>query len=157
MSGVARVAGVSKASVYRRYPGKGDLVFAAAFGRHFPVESQPDTGSLEGDLRAVVLQQVRVFDTPEAREALPGILADFGREEELRQRLRAWYTKQRTAFVPVLERARARGELDPRISIDALVDAIDGSLFFRAAMTGEPLDGEYAEALVALVLHGVRA
>src|SRR5438132_7533609 len=61
VEGVAARAGVGKATIYRRYPGKVDIVVAAA--RRFtegPVEA-PDTGTTRGDLRELVDGLVRLL------------------------------------------------------------------------------------------------
>ena len=50
---VAARAGVGKATIYRRYPGKIDLVIAAARCLTSAVAPVPDTGTADGDLRAI--------------------------------------------------------------------------------------------------------
>lgn len=49
---VAARAKVSTATLYRRWSSKEDLVIAAASTHTQDLEAQPDTGTLEGDLRA---------------------------------------------------------------------------------------------------------
>ena len=58
---VAARAKSSKATIYRRWPGKAELVAEAMRRRSEPVlEDLPDTGSLRGDLLALVQ---RMFDS----------------------------------------------------------------------------------------------
>ncbi|MFJ2842826.1 TetR/AcrR family transcriptional regulator C-terminal ligand-binding domain-containing protein [Streptomyces griseofuscus] len=51
---MAARAGVSTATLYRRWSSKDDLVIAAAADYHETLDTQSDSGSLEGDLRAVL-------------------------------------------------------------------------------------------------------
>src|SRR5689334_3013259 len=57
MNGVAHRAGVSTATLYRRYSSKEDLVCAAMHESN-PANASVDTGSLEGDLRAKLTEMV---------------------------------------------------------------------------------------------------
>src|ERR1700733_2595834 len=54
MDEVAQRAGVSKPTIYRRWPPKGPLVFAAFSADFLDRQAQPDTGSLRGDFLAAL-------------------------------------------------------------------------------------------------------
>jgi AcrR family transcriptional regulator len=111
---VAERAGTSKSVVYRRWASKADLVRAALLhvaGRD-PV-SVPDTGSLRGDVIAL-LRQVN-----ERRVALASaLIAQLGELhratgasiDDLRASLTAG---QRSAMEEIVDRAVGRGEIDP--------------------------------------------
>ena len=64
---VATRAGVHKTTVYRRWPSKPDLVADASRERSEQLVAVPDTGTLEGDLRAL------------ARAVVANITSDVGR------------------------------------------------------------------------------
>src|SRR5207245_8659067 len=64
IEGVARRAGVGKASIYRRWPSKGALAFDAVADTILATQRTPDTGSLEGDLREVAENWVRGSNNP---------------------------------------------------------------------------------------------
>src|SRR5439155_3363439 len=75
VEGVAARAGVGKATIYRRYPGKADLVVAAA--RRFtegPIDP-PDTGSTRGNFRALVDGVIRLLTTTPLGRVLPILVA----------------------------------------------------------------------------------
>src|SRR4051794_23590692 len=56
---IAARAGVSKPTIYRRWPhGKDELVAAAVSARREDMKPDIDTGSLRGDLLALVAQNV---------------------------------------------------------------------------------------------------
>src|SRR5919199_170618 len=54
MDAVAAQAGVGKATIYRRWRTKEDLVVDTIAELHHLDSAPPDTGSLEGDLRALL-------------------------------------------------------------------------------------------------------
>ena len=111
MERVAARARTSKASVYRRWPSRVELV-ADLFHNLLPdPEAPPDTGSLRGDLVATFRQTAALLSGPSG-EALRGLLAnvlpDFDRTVELRGRSNR--AGARTVEV-IARRAVERGEI----------------------------------------------
>jgi AcrR family transcriptional regulator len=151
---VARRAGVSRAALYRRWPAKAYLVYDAVFSTVGPT-TVPDTGSLEADLLALLRALTEEFSQPAARAAITGMLADFGADGAFRDSVR------REALAPtasavrgVLERAVGRGDLAPDAPLDVLVDALGGTVFFRALVLGTEFLSADAHDLVHVLLHG---
>ncbi|SDS94745.1 TetR/AcrR family transcriptional regulator [Actinoplanes derwentensis] len=113
---VAERAGTSKSVVYRRWPSKGELVRAALLhiaGRDRDPVTVPDTGSLRGDVIAL-LRQVNERRLALAL-ALIAQLGDLHRAtgtsiDDLRVTLSAG---QRSAMQEIVDRAAIRGEIDP--------------------------------------------
>jgi len=111
MDGVAERARVSKASLYRRWHGKADLVVDCVYRALPEAEDIRDTGSLRGDLEGVLRDAAAQLSGP-AGAGMRGILSDAlgdpGAADELRAR-----RKGRGAAVmrEVTRRAQARGEL----------------------------------------------
>ena len=83
VEGVAARAGVGKGTIYRRYPGKLDLIIAAS--QYFAQEREPavDTGTIEGDLRALIDRLIGVFTNTPVGTALPMLIAERRRIPEL--------------------------------------------------------------------------
>ena len=104
-------ARVGKASVYRRWPSKLDLVVDAVYRLLPDPASTPDTGSLRGDLLVAFRQLADRLDGP-AGAALRGVLGDMAGSgtalAELRHRFRGRGVAMMTEIVV---RAEARGEL----------------------------------------------
>ena len=115
VAGVAERANTSKPVLYRRWPSRAHLVYAAIARRHRAVVAAPDTGSLRGDLVAWL---TAVADL--ARAVRPatvwGLLADSADDPELLAAIRADLAGPAGAdvFAEIAERAVARGELTPR-------------------------------------------
>jgi AcrR family transcriptional regulator len=86
MERVARRAGVSKDSLYRRWPNKVALVTDALTRRARPVPEVPDTGSLPEDMRAFLRALLRA--RTEAGRALTSVSGEIASNPELRK---AWH------------------------------------------------------------------
>ncbi len=113
MDAVADRAHVSKASLYRRWPGKAELVVAAVYRTLPAADEVRDTGTLRGDLLAVLGDAAAQLAGP-AGAGMRGILSDALVDPAAAEDLRA-RRKGRGAAVmsEVVRRAAARGELAP--------------------------------------------
>ena len=152
---VARRAGVTRPTVYRRWPSKMHLVHEAVFPaqRQVPV---PTTDDFEADLRAVIRRMYESYSRPEARAALPGLIADLHGDVSLRSnvidRLEA---QARSDFAGMIERAHHDGAFAGEIDADLVLDTIVGAMFHRVvarALTEEA----FVDDLSHLLLNGMR-
>lgn len=121
MERVAARAGVSKASLYLRWPNKEALAVDALQHRARPVPEVPDTGSLPGDMRAFLRRLLRTRS--EAGRALGGISAEIAANPALR---RAWHRGLGGMLTgclrSILGRAAARGELPEDADVELLAE-----------------------------------
>ena len=113
MERVAERAKASKASLYRRWPSKVELVMAAIYDLLPEPATTVDTGSLRGDLLALLRTAADLLAGP-AGTAIRGLVSDALRDPELAVQLRT-YTRGRSvaAMEDVIRRAVGRGELGP--------------------------------------------
>src|SRR5256885_1020862 len=65
IEGVAERAGVGKASIYRRWPSKGALVFDAVLDSYLATQPTAQTGTLEGDLLSTARSWIRSATSPQ--------------------------------------------------------------------------------------------
>lgn len=157
MEAVANAAAVGKQSLYRRWPRKPLLVFDAAFGgpigdRAFEV----DTGSLAGDIAAVLSDLDRLFAHRATTDVMRGILADALGEAGTLQQLRERFMWPRLHLLDALiERGRARGEVRPDVTVQNVADAILGAVLGHYLIIGRS-SGTFASDLAGLVSRGVR-
>jgi AcrR family transcriptional regulator len=112
MEGVAERARAGKASLYRRWPTRVELVMDAVY-HAFPDPSTPvDTGGLRGDLLAALREAAELLAGP-AGEALRAVLSDVlrdpARTAEARRRSQG---RGRRAMREIARRAAERGEID---------------------------------------------
>ena len=113
MQRVAARARASKGSIYRRWPGRAELV-ADAIEHTLPLRSQPpDTGSVRADLVGCLRQVADVLNSP-AGEAIRGLMADTIRDPEFMQTIRARFIDPTISeLLSVMTRCAARGEVRP--------------------------------------------
>ena len=62
-------------------------------------------------------------------------------------------THRREKARQIIHAAVERGEIPPPADADVALDMIAGPLIFRALITGEPLDAEFAENLATMALR----
>lgn len=111
MDAVAERARVSKASLYRRWPGKADLVVDAVYRMLPDAEEVRDTGTLRGDLVAALSDAAAQLDGP-AGAGLRGILGDVLADPTAATELRSRRAGRGAAVMrEIVRRAAARGEL----------------------------------------------
>jgi AcrR family transcriptional regulator len=152
---VAARAGVGKDTVYRRWSGKAELVYEAVFTEAEAVPA-PDTGTLAGDLTALLEALIQEFSAPAAAAALPGLLADFAADPALQARIRSQFLAPAKArLVAVFERAVRRGEADQDVPVDLVLDTLAGAVFFHVGLVGAPPSLRLATQLAAIVGRGI--
>ncbi|MFF0627743.1 TetR/AcrR family transcriptional regulator C-terminal ligand-binding domain-containing protein [Streptomyces sp. NPDC004296] len=158
---VAEHSGVHKTTLYRRW---GDVEGLLADALDLAGEDSwlpPDTGSLEGDLRALAHEVVASFAEPAAAASGSAMIAAGFQSERAAVALRAYYAERFARCGALVERAVHRGELpaDPDAAVDAgaLVRAVSAPLFFRLFITREPIDEALADQAAAATLAAARA
>jgi AcrR family transcriptional regulator len=151
---VAGRAGVGKATIYRRYGSKDELVTAAIAGLVSEI-TVPDTGRTRADLRALMRSAVQVYRGSLEAAVMPSLVDAMSRDAELARLIRDGYLAQRRAALrAVLERGIARGDLRRDLDIELALDVLGGPLFYRLLITGGPIDEQLAEGVVDLILRG---
>jgi len=149
---IATRAGVNETTIYRKWGTKEALLTDVLLTLSGERLVAPDTGSLRGDLVAVIGAVAEFLRTP-AGYALAYLGATA--EDETSRALRDAFWADRFARAQIVfDRAAARGEIaDPGIAPLAY-EALIGSLHFRVLARRRPLDDDDAERLVDLVLDG---
>jgi AcrR family transcriptional regulator len=157
MDAVARRAGVARATVYRRWPSKAQLVHEAVFPEpETSALSQP--GSLAEYVRGFVAGALAYFARPEATAAIPGLMAEFGFDPDLRPRLADRLdVGARAQLRTVVEHAAADGEIRPEVDSDLVFDLVNGAIVYGLLVSGLSDRPDYAARLADLVVHAVRA
>ncbi|MFI5046960.1 MAG: TetR/AcrR family transcriptional regulator [Acidimicrobiia bacterium] len=150
---VAARAGVGKATVYRRYSCKVELVVAACRAYADLGREPPDTGSLESDLRSLLHTLVDLLTTTPVGRMMPMLVAERTRVPELAAEQRALVREKRRRHQAVVERAIARGELRSDIDPELVIDACVGPVFYRFLVSGAPIDDRFLDALVTSVVR----
>jgi len=154
MDDVADRAGVGKATIYRRYRSKEQLVTDAVGALVSEIEV-PDSGSTHGDLLALMHEAVELYRGSLAARLMPTIVDEMSRNGELAAVARdRFLTARRAALRTVFERAVRRGDLRRDLDLELALDVLAGPLFYRLLVTGGPIDERLAEGVVELILRG---
>ena len=154
MDDVARRAGVGKATIYRRYRSKGELITAEIAGQVSEI-TIPDTGATRTDLRALMRGAVEVYRGSLEAAVMPSLVEAMSRDVGLARLVREEFlTRRRAALQEVLERGIERGDLQRDLDLDLALDVFGGPLFYRLLITGGPIDDHLADGVVELILRG---
>ncbi|WP_019926295.1 TetR/AcrR family transcriptional regulator [Nocardia sp. BMG111209] len=152
---VAARASASKATIYRRWPSKADLVVEAVESlRAEPITGPPDTGSLAGDL-AAMLDTSR--DAAESRKfkVVRGLLSLLSQDADLANAVQRRILGPRSAAIRVaVEREQARGGIAADRDPGLLALVVMATITYRLIVTGEPVDDRFLTTLADGVLRG---
>jgi len=157
MDEVAQRAGVSKPTIYRRWPTKGTLVFEAFSADFRNRQPLPDTGTLRGDLLGALRAWIRVVKGTVTGRTLRGLIAEVQRDPELAELWRERFLAPvRAQHRTLVERAVLRGEVAPDADPDIVLDLLYGPAYHRLLQSHLPLSDRFARAVVDTVVAGVR-
>jgi AcrR family transcriptional regulator len=150
VEGVAAAAGVGKATIYRRWANKAELVIDA-MATLKPTVDTIDTGSLDGDIELMVAASCSPT-SQRLQQVMVSVCSALPREPELLEAFRTRFTEPRIALVAeMLVRARNRGELGD-VDVAIAASLVPSLMLQRALMTGQPAGRAYAEQVVGSVL-----
>ena len=143
---VAAAARASKATLYRRWKTKGELVLASVCAGFGPV-APAETGTLRGDLLQcgqVICDHMRAH-----AGTIRAVLAEVAHSDALtlvlQQRL---LDEPIAAMERILERAAERGEIADVVVAKEVRDVFSGYLTFRAALSVRTPDFSTVRTLV---------
>ncbi|MEU8540787.1 TetR/AcrR family transcriptional regulator [Streptomyces sp. NPDC048717] len=154
---IARTAGVGKATIYRRWPGKEALLIDLLRSVEPPEPDLPGT-SARDDL-VVLLETLRQRGMVKRSSALLHNVYS-----QMRMYPKLWEAYHRTVIEPrrrlsldAIRRGMAAGEIRPDLDVELVNDLFTGPLLLRTVIRPDaPLEPGLAERIVDTVLEGVR-
>jgi AcrR family transcriptional regulator len=153
LDAIATEARASKATLYRRWKGKAELVVdavqrAKACGGPLDV----DTGSLRGDLMVMACCTGGLIDDV-PMSVFAGLMSAMHRDPDLMIAVHERFLGPRIELVTrMLERARARGEIGPDVDIRLLFAVLPAMVLHRRLVMGEPIDARFVAQVIDEVL-----
>ncbi|GAA4968834.1 AcrR family transcriptional regulator [Nonomuraea thailandensis] len=153
VEGVAERSGVNKTTIYRWWPSKAALLGAALVESDVLGFDSPDTGSLRGDLVALVEGVRRLLTEPPGSDIAVAALGAAVRHPELdaRRFFADRFAREREIF----ERAVGRGELKASADPMLIVDLLAGAVWMRSVFRGLRVDDDFATEAVSALLDGI--
>ena len=148
VASVIAKAGVSSATLYRRWPDKRELVVAALASLHAEIVDV-DTGTFASDVAALsrsIADALSVRRDDDLSEAVAPALRSH---PDFSEALQEKFVKPRLAVMSrILERARERGEIGPGLSALVAMSFVSGPLHHRVHMLGEPITPAFLKAAI---------
>jgi AcrR family transcriptional regulator len=151
VEGVARRAGVSKATVYRHWDGKLELVTDAVALLKQMVQP-PDTDDHRERIAGMLRGIAELLATSRFAACVPAVVSAAERDPGLRDYHHRSSLQRRAFMVGMLDQARQDGHLDLDVDTNLLAELLVAPIFFRRLMTPEPFPPEQVDALLAAVL-----
>ncbi len=148
MESVAARAHTGKAALYRRWSSKQDLVLDALYFHMPPIIDPPDTGSVRGDLLALLGRMAQTMSSP-AGCAMQYVISSLKRHPDMAE---AVFTKviepRQQLLIDAMRRGAERGEVRPD-AVSRLVAEVGPSLIVqRFVAEGPPITQEMVEEIV---------
>lgn len=143
---IAAEAHASKATVYRSWPTKAELVLAAFTEGIEQDADPPDTGTLRGDL--VAMGDMVCSHAREHATTMRAVLSELSRIPALHTAMQRFLGGRRSMFWDVLQRAAERGEITQAATTAELWDLLPGYLVYRAVVEDRPATRKTVRTLV---------
>ena len=152
---VAAKAGVGKATIYRRWPGKEDLLLDALAALKTPLP-EPRGDSVREDLLALIQAMSSDYADPRRAREFALLLGEGAKFP----RLMAKYTEtvmepRREVIRSVLRRGAGSGELRPDVDVEVALFMLTGAVIARGKHQSEAIPADYAQRVVDELLAGL--
>lgn len=146
---VAARAKAGKATLYRRWASKNDLVIdAIACMKNASVGDLSDTGTLRGDLVGQISTKA-VHDGERKLQMVVAVTSMLSRNPELAETVNQVMIEPRARmYRELIRRAEARGEIAEGADIDAIAHIIPSMSTYRQLVERKPVDREYLVSLI---------
>ena len=151
MDAVAARAKASKATLYRRWSSKANLVIDA-LSHTKSVEEFPDTGSLRGDLRGAFCGMGGLTDQNQIA-MFSSVLTAISRDPEFAEQFRERFVAEKVKLSRVVwERAARRGEIREDLDLDLIAPALPGIVLHRVFIMGQLPDEDLITRVIDQII-----
>jgi AcrR family transcriptional regulator len=146
---IAAAARVSKATIYRYWSTKQELVVAAARG-HFGEVDPPDLGSFSEEMRWILEHRAADYREAGTLRLVGSLIGAATSDPQLQELFTEWVEQLSRAVARVIRRGVARGDVRPDIDDHALETLVAG-VVARAVVAQHSFSDESVDAIVELV------
>jgi AcrR family transcriptional regulator len=149
---IAASAAAGKATIYRRWSGKAELVVDALMSQKEEC-AVPNTGNLRGDLTALALQASATKEHPLDSQVMIGLVSALPHDPELRDVFYERLVNPHLAALKTLfERAVARAEIAPVKNLDTVVSILPALVLHRVIVMGAAPDEQFFVSIIDQVI-----
>jgi AcrR family transcriptional regulator len=146
MRAIADTSGVHASAIYRRWRSRVDVIEEAVFPGLSSVVVRP-TGDVRRDLRRLIRSLLTALGAPEARAAMPGLLASYQTSQRSGAPEEWLAVSARPQFLDILI-AAPEGSIDPRVDPDDAFDMLLGAVLARTLVPTVAARNRPVESLV---------
>ena len=152
---VAARAKAGKATLYRRWPSKAELVIdAVACMKQVDLDPAvlPDTGTLRGDLIAMI-KTPTIHEAERKAQMMAGLASMISRSPQLAEAARAAIVEPRVAVNRMfLQRAKDRGEIGADVDLELAAMIGPAMVSYRVMLLRTPTTREFMVSLIDNVI-----
>jgi AcrR family transcriptional regulator len=156
LDALAARSGVAKTTILRRWPSKAAVAAATVERLALQTIDVPESGTLRGDLHALLTSAETVFTDGPGR-FVPRLIRESGHHPEIANLLDTVIHTRRLAYRRVVNRAVARHELDPDVDQDLLIDLLVGPIWTRLLITRDPITKTLIDEIVDAIIRAFPA
>jgi AcrR family transcriptional regulator len=150
-SAVAARAGVDRATLYRRWPTRARLAADAVMELARDAVRVPSTGHPLSDLRTFASEIAALLAAPEMVRLLAALAAARTEDPELQELTTAFWRTRFDAVASLFRDAAPDTNATPE-RIDRAIETLIAPLYFRALLSGQPIDDRLIEDSIATAL-----
>jgi AcrR family transcriptional regulator len=153
---ISRRSGVAKTTIYRHWPNRSALVIDACSQMTDGEQAPPDTGSLEGDVVAILTNIAELLGTAQWSSIVPSIVDVAEHDPAFADVHSRIQRKHAAPLRAALDRAALRGEIPSTADRDAIAATLLGPLFYRRWFSREQIDAKFVEMIIRNTVTGLR-
>lgn len=149
---VAQMASVSKATIYKMWSSKSELLIHAA---SLVLVSPPsvDRGSFRDEIEQLLRERAQQYNGELGGYLFAALLGATAQDEDFRAAFAAWVAGQMEANSDAVRRGIARGEVRTDCDPGAISTLVAGPLIYRMVVERGPVD----DALIQMVVDSIVA
>ena len=155
---IAQMTGVTRATIYRRWPSRAHLASEVAHGSGKRFPDVISARGLTAQIEELVGQIYDQYKRPEMAAASVGLITAYQRDPVLREQLHSQQeAAARSDLRAIVEEGKRLGSIRPDLDADALFDVAVGALIYRLIFSSVPAPRSVAEDVTAIILDGISA
>ena len=144
---VAATAGVSKATIYKMWPNKSQLLIHAA-STWLVIFDVPDRGSFREEVRELLHYRAEQYNSEHGGHLFAALVGATAQDPDFRAVFKDWVREQMGANANIIQRGIERGELRKDFDPNAIGTLIAAPLIYRMVVEGDLVDDALIDAVV---------
>lgn len=149
---VAALAGVSKATIYRRWSSRNALILDAITMMHRP-GARPNSGSIRGDLEILLKELVQFLNRRNGGKVFMAFLNEAIRNAALAEANQKITSEVRASYVEAVREGIERGELAADLNVELMIDMLISPFIYRRLTGNGRIDTKEIDPLIDAVLR----